>query len=177
MKTYHRIVQRPKQAVIVIHADQLMRSIDRKAYTQSQAMGDDMPDHTKALVADIAQEANAPEVAELVNAAVTSLARMLAAYNKTTACDLEVADNDDDTTLHDYTLRLTLPATWQRGATQAIERLALQYVANTVMRDWTAVTAPQLAQTYADRMEQARQHIATLAQGRTDTPRIHPGPI
>lgn len=158
--------------VLFIDSSLVINAVDNKVYLLSKTLPKDTDIELRALLADIAQEANRTELALMVSSSISELFEMLSGYVKQSSCELEIVDNDLG--INDFRIHLTVPDTFPRGYSEALRIHAQNYVVTSVVRKWLYSVLPAMAEQYDARLLEEYDSISSLMQSRTRMPSIKP---
>lgn len=161
---------KPHTVVLFIDASKVINNVDNKVYILSKTLPKETDAQLKALLTDISQERNRSELGEMVLSSMTDLYEFISGYIKKECCRLEIVDND--TEINDCKITLTVPPTFQSGASEALRIHAQEYISASVMRKWLGIVLPELAEMYDAKVLEAYSHIINIMQGRTKMPTI-----
>lgn len=136
-----------RAATLKFLRSELLYDIANSAYvTADTADGDG--GHPSHLIADIAEDGNVDRATRVLNLAFAELSEMLYPYTKESVTD-GTEDDDKLTGAGEYTLTLSLPASFSATTLRLIKELAHEYLVCRVLHDWLSVTSPDNAETWA----------------------------
>jgi hypothetical protein len=162
----------PKQVHIEIKRTSLYDRIEHGAYLTSEGMDED--GHARHLVRDLMQEGNKERVDDLLGIAFGECLEMLFPYVKRPADDVtEIPDDRELGEVFDFLL--LVPRTVSSTTLTLVRELMREYMVCTVLASWIGTVAPDAAEVWAARAEEARVEISIALEGRMKVRRrLHP---
>ena len=151
----------PKRAEIKIARAELLYDIANRAYVIADAAGDNTG-HAAHIIKDIAEDGNIDVVSNILSLAHAECVEALYPYSREEVSAPCVKPNEST----EYNIALQLPDNFSQTTLQLVSSLICEYMVSLVLREWLAMTVPELASIWSERALALRDRIRTALVSR-----------
>ena len=143
----------PKRAEIKITRQELLYDIANRAYVIADATGE-KAGHAAHLIKDIVEDGNIDVVSNILSLAHAECLK------EVSSTEIRREERED------YNISLLLPDKFSETTLQLVSSLAREYMGSLVLREWLAMTVPELSAIWGERAMALRDRIRTALVSR-----------
>lgn len=148
---------------IILNVDEMVYEIHNKTYLTGRSLENNTD---QAIIAHMETNDDDGEINQILRSLSDSFAKFLTRMSEYIEDESDSADNILPSRGSNYEITLYMPSNYNTAANADIARAAAQFLVNTALYDWFAMTYPKAAEDYGKRAEACIAEINLAAHRR-----------